>query len=233
MHLQWEFATSHQKDADTFKPWSVYTSDLFHHEEERKQTETWGGQDLSQSGSKSNLSAEWIVNVPEHSECWWQLSLFLCFHQVQIVETHNRSCTHSPCWVWGNARWASKCFWQLSCSETPGRSRTVCARGVGRVWPESWRPDLEHKETISQRNTRAADESGRPWERRCEPVSLSSTAMALFLGRPRGSRRLIIVGTSSSECWDSSSTVSSTYRVKEHFLIKKKKLKTCINPISL
>lgn len=162
----------------------------------------------------------------------WLMSVFTS-PVTFIVGEENKlkrpGCTHSLCWARGNARWASRCFWLLSCRETLGQSLTVCAHGAWSAWSESWRLNLDHRKTIGQKTQKQEQEwwwmcrlhsTSHPWEEVSAaintPDSLSLTAMALFLGRPRGRR--VIVGTSSSE-WSNVSKGSSTYSVKKNVWI--------------
>lgn len=106
--------------------------------------------------TKNPSWTEYIFNVTHHiiksniwKGCWWVFKAVQALYRRQCADGN---CTHSLCWVWGNARWASRCFWMLCYEETPCWSPTVCAHGAWWTWSESWRPNLEHKKTISGKN---------------------------------------------------------------------------------
>lgn len=138
--------------------------------------------------------------------------------------------THSLWRVWGNARWACRCFWLFRFEASPSWSLTVCAHVAWWAWLESWRTNLkkQNKQTQKhQQETAWRKKSLQTSQRKTSsellisewtlllPDSLSSTAMALFLARPRGNGRLVMVGISSSEWFESSSKVFSTYTVRK------------------
>lgn len=149
MHPGWEFTTSHQKDAGTFilrlvseftPPGTLVI---------RKQKKSKGWLNISHSEQYScesvTLCGPSTFLLPHNKikikylegllmAFWGLVFMQVClspYDPVYITQNHSDiGCTHSLCWAWGNARWASRCSWLLCYEETLGRLLTVCSHGA-------------------------------------------------------------------------------------------------------